>query len=165
MRNLFKFVLLCMFNIAVLSSAQIYKNDNAEELLTLVKQENKERKKLLYCVTHSCCSLGIYTLQVWSHKECSYIVSSKRIAVLDMKHQNGEVFTGDEIELKEDVLLIDKDGSLKTQDMEAVMEAGTYKVISGQIAFEPTLRKIKIKVVCWVAEHQGNFLVMNTVIL
>ncbi|MCY0969696.1 hypothetical protein [Chryseobacterium wangxinyae] len=80
------------------------------------------------------------------------------VSIVDIKNNDGSNYREKEIEVKNDITLIDKDNSLEAQGLEAVMKAGLYQVIDGQIAFEPSVQKIRIKAACIAYHHQGNIL-------
>lgn len=158
MKNLFKFVLVFSFVCFNFAFGQKYINENAKELLSETKQPNSERKRLLMCTTVSCCSIGDFGIDIWTDKECHYIIIGKRVAVVSVKNTNGSIYKNSELEVKEDILLIDKDNSLEKDGLEAVMKAGLYKVIDGEVAFEPVVQRFTIKKVCWVETHEGSIL-------
>ncbi|MDF2933862.1 MAG: hypothetical protein K0R36_3193 [Chryseobacterium sp.] len=158
MKNLFKFVFIIVSICCNFATGQKYVNENAEELLTETKRSTYERKRLISCTTISCCSIGDLGFDLWSDKECHYIVTNKRVVVVSLKNIDGSNCKNSEIEVKEDILLIDKDNSLEKEGLEAVMKAGLYKVIDGDVAFEPTVQRIAIKKICWVETHQGTIL-------
>ncbi len=138
------------------ASAQNYVNKNAEELLASTKEPSSERKRLLMCTTISCCSIGSFGIEIWSDKECHYIITNSKIAVVDLKNRDGSVYKESQIEVKEDVTLIDKNNTLEKDGLEAVMKAGLYQVINGQVAFEPTVQKIRVKAICYQETHEGT---------
>ncbi len=157
MKNLFKLALVFTLLLSSFAFSQKYVNENAEELLSAVKESTSARKRvLLFCNTISCCGIGSFGIEIWSDKECHYVVVGKRVAVLGLRNTDGSDFKGSEIEIKEDVTLIDKDHSLEKDGMEAVMKAGTYKVVNGEVAFEAAVQRIRIKKACYVETHQGH---------
>ncbi|KQK27080.1 hypothetical protein AR438_02395 [Chryseobacterium aquaticum] len=158
MKNLFKFVCILALFIVSHANAQNYVNKNAKELLVSTQESNSERKRLLYCVTTSCCGIGSFGIEVWSHKECTYLVTGKKVSVVSLKNSDGSDYKDNEIEIKNDITLFDKDNSLEEEGLEAVMKAGLYQVIDGQIAFEPSVQRVRIKKACVVSHHQGTFL-------
>lgn len=155
MKKLLKIASILCLLISSFSFAQTYKNDNAEELL----REISDRKKVikLYCVTYSCCGVGPFGIEIWQDKECSYIVvSGKTIGIIDLRNLSQASIEESQIEVKNDITLIDKDGELEKQGLEQIMPAGTYLVVNGQVAFEPVTQRIRIKKVCFKETHQGH---------
>lgn len=155
MKKLLKIASILCLLISSFSFAQTYKNDNAEELL----REISDRKKVikLYCVTYSCCGVGPFGIEIWQDKECSYIVvSGKTIGIIDLRNLSQAPIEESQIEVKNDITLIDKDGELEKQGLEQIMPAGTYLVVNGQVAFEPVTQRIRIKKVCFKETHQGH---------
>ncbi|MEG0916619.1 MAG: hypothetical protein RSC10_09895 [Longicatena sp.] len=155
MKKLLKIASALFLLVNSFSFAQTYKNDNAKELL----QETSDRKKVikLYCVTYSCCGVGPFGIEIWEHKECNYIVvSGKTVGVIDLRNLSQTPIEGSQIEVKNDITLIDKDGELEKKGLEQIMPAGTYLVVDGQVAFEPVTQRIRIKKVCLKETHQGH---------
>lgn len=156
MKNLFKLICIIILTYSSFGFAQNYVNSDAKELLESTRDATSKKRRLLYCATISCCSIGEFGVEIWSDKECHYIVTGKRITVVNLKNNDGSDFKGSEIEVREDITLIDKDSSLETDGQESVMKAGLYKVIDGEVAFEPTVQRIRIKKICYEETHEGT---------
>lgn len=154
MKNLLKFVYIIALAISSISFGQDYINKNAKELLTSAKEGGSTDRRKILCVTYSCCGIGSFGAEIWSHTACDYITTGKnKLVVMDVKDTRGNLYEKDEVEVLHDIALTDENKILE-EGQGYIMKAGLYKVINGQIAFEPSVERIRY--VCYTSEHQGH---------
>jgi hypothetical protein len=153
MKNLFRLVCILAVFAGSFVFGQKYINENAEELISSVNGSTG-KKRLIMCVTYSCCTIGDFGVDVFSHKSCDYIVTGKnKMVILDVVDIKGNPYQKNEVEVVNDIVLPDE--NTKSGENEGfVMKAGLYKVINGQIAFEPSAGKLHY--VCYTSEHEGT---------
>lgn len=146
---------------------QSYVNANAEQLLESVNSSSSTGKTTKVCYTLSCCSIGPFGVEIWSETTC-YFVSNKGtgVVVMDVKDKLGK-------QLQQKAITVPNDFVLAGSDLNSgevlTMKAGDYKIINGQIAFEPTTNKGKTVCFGWVTSGQifgnpysGSFMVCIT---
>ncbi len=161
MKKIFKFGVLLILLINGFASGQNYMNPNAEDLLAITNSQSTNNKiRLKICTTISCCGVGSIGVEIWSDTECHYIVTNKNsnssIAVMSLGDgfaENAATKNLKTIKIENDQILYDPNKTLGDNQAYA-MKAGEYKVIDGQIAFEPSV--ISARSVCWVETHQGH---------
>lgn len=160
MKKIFRFVSVLISLSGSFAFGQNYVNPNAEELLSQVNSISTNDKVIkLMCTTLSCCGIGSWGVDIWSDKECHYIVTNKssnnNIVVINVENNLVSKASNDVkgVKVENDQILYDPNKTLG-DDQAYAMKAGEYKVINGQIAFEPTI--ISARSVCWVETHQGH---------
>ena len=118
-----------------------------------VGNAQSSNKVKLGCVITSCCSFGIFTIEIISTKHCFSVASYRSVSPEDSYYLQleGENAVGlNEIEVVEDVIL----PHLQDANGEAmILEKGKYLVNEkGEVHYTPVSSKIKIKKVC-IEEH------------
>ncbi|WP_027383723.1 hypothetical protein [Epilithonimonas caeni] len=168
MKKMFKFGVLLILLINGFASGQNYMNPNAEDLLAITNSQSTNNKiRLKICTTISCCGVGSFSVDIWKDTECHYIITNKNnnesnVVIMNLEDSfatNKKLTTNENIKnlktikIENDQILYDPNKTLG-DDQAYAMKAGEYKVIDGQIAFEPSV--ISARSVCWVETHQGQ---------
>jgi hypothetical protein len=109
---------------------------------------NSAERTLLYCVTTSCCSLGIFSIEVWKQTTCHY-VSSNRVSV-----EFHPPVSQPDVEVYEDLLLA---GVMNSRGEGLILPKGRYRVEGNQINFTPQTYKAA-RTYCYHIESEGTIL-------
>ena len=105
--------------------------------LTFASSENlkaQAKRQKLFCVTVSCCSIGIFTIDIWHETTCHYVSTQKTVQGKEyntsMKLDTKEELN--EIEIPEDVVLA---GVQNEKRETLVLWKGKYDVVDNVIYF------------------------------
>ena len=146
MKNLI-FGLIATVFMVNLSWGQVNVSDKLKPPTTIQKAK-------LYCITESCCSAWIFTIEIYSVTTCHY-VSTKNSEVsnmvdLTLNKNVKEKF----ITVKEDVVLPpNENGEM------FIMSKGSYEVVDGnKISFSPVPMTTKATQYCYTRTIQGHFM-------
>lgn len=107
-----------------------------------------QNKTKLFCVTVSCCSVGIFGIDIWHETTCHSVSAGKTLASYSFNTKDDIK----EVEVKEDVILA---GQYAESGDNLVLPAGKYTVKNSQIEFTPSTAKTKQY--CYIREVSGAF--------
>lgn len=149
--KIFKKLALSILGVTVLSlGLYACSNDNNLEENNLNEQVNTHAKKqLLYCITTSCCSVSIFSIQIFSVKECTYIDVKDGEKKAKLTLISNEPLK--EVTLNEDFLL-----SESNEEEGWYIPKGTYSVVDNVLTAK--VKPIKVKFICFSRTFEGDVL-------
>jgi hypothetical protein len=129
-------------------------------MLTSFKAEAQktESKTKLFCVTQSCCSFGLFSVEIWSETTCHYVDAqrtAKGFFNYSMKFKTSEKGLK-KLGITEDLLLA---GLTSKEGKSLYIPKGTYEVINNEIFFTPivvTTSALKKRKYCYIREVSGS---------
>jgi hypothetical protein len=118
----------------------------ATVMLSFVGNAQTSAKKHTFCITLSCCGIGILSVDVWSQTTCYSYSSSKATLRFAGSTKDSEVTIVD------DVLLA---GIYSEKGDDLILPKGKYMLVNNEISFTPVASKAKVH--CVSSHYSGTF--------
>lgn len=117
-----------------------------------------DRRWKVACITQSCCSIGPWTMEVWSEKTCVYIAIAAKSAtdrgtyILELTPTSTNSINS--FTITEDILMT---GIFDSAGNTIILPQGDYNIVNNQIEFVPSAKTAMPKL-CYIREVSGQFL-------
>lgn len=146
-----KQILLCLLSTILLSVISYGQSSFEKSGIS----EDQAKKKGEHCVTASCCSFFIFTVDIWHETTCHSFTLSKGTAnpndSYSISFQSKEPVN--QVEVAEDVLLA---GMYNENGENQILPKGVYKVENNQFNFTPL--SAKMPTLCYIRHVFGSLL-------